>query len=370
MSAAIASRTGRLASTSAVERASLDADRRFCHAALQRVSRTFALNTRVLAGTFHEAVTVGYLLCRVADALEDSWPGRPTEMEARFAQLLAALGGDDAARDALAVTARERAANGADLALVAELPRVLRVFAALPAPHRAALTRGVTTLATGMSRYASRAAGRPADLPYLDTEAELDDYCWIVAGCVGVLLTELFAAGHGDGDAGVHARRLALAPVVGQALQLTNILLDWPNDIRRGRCYLPADWLAPLALAPRDLVIDDVRAAPERRDAAARVAARLELKARAALARVPDYLDLIPVRRVRYRLFCLWPALWALGSLNHARRDPEFPWGPRRPRLPRAEVWRAALGSTLAVHHAGMLRKLYAMTARPVSAIS
>lgn len=348
----------------AVERASLEADRHFCHAALQRVSRTFALNTRVLAGTFHEAVTVGYLLCRTADALEDSWPGEPGEIAARFDTFLASLGGDAAARDALAAGARERAATGADLALVAELPRVLRVYEALPSPHRHALTRGVDVLARGMSRYAARAASRPAAAGYLDTEAELDDYCWIVAGCVGVMLTELFAAEHGAGDASVHARRLELAPIVGQALQLTNILLDWPNDIRRGRCYVPAEWLAPLGLAPRDLVADGARTSSDRIEAVRSVALRLELKARAALARVPDYLDLIPIRRVRYRLFCLWPALWALGSLNHARRDPEFPWGPRRPRLPRAEVWRAALGSTLAVHHAGMLRKLYAMTAR------
>jgi hypothetical protein len=64
----------------------------------------------------------------------------------------------------------------------------------------------------------------------------------------------------------------------------------------------------------------------------------------------------------------LWPALWALGSLRHARLDPDFPWGPRRPRLPRAEIWRAALGSTVAVHHRATLRGLYALTARPAVA--
>ena len=60
---------------------------------------------------------------------------------------------------------------------------------------------------------------------------------------------------------------------------------------------------------------------------------------------MPAYLELIPLRHVRYRLFCLWPALWALASLTHARRDPEFPWGARRPRLPRGELWRRAVAS-------------------------
>ena len=338
------------------------ADRRFCRDALQRVSRTFALNTRLLDGTLGESVRVGYLLCRSADALEDSWPGEPAALQDRFDRFLLAFAGDAAAGEDLAREAGERAGEApADLALVAELPRVMRVHASLPPAHRAALERGVETLARGMCRYATRAATRPPNASYLDTEAELDDYCWVVAGCVGVMLTEVFAAEYGAADPSIETGRLALAPVVGQALQLTNILLDWPNDVRRGRCYLPAEWLDPLGLAPRDLVSGANAGTIE-------VARRLEAKARAALARVPDYLDLIPVRRVRYRLFCLWPALWALGSLRHARRDPDFPWGPRRPRLPRAEIWRAALGSTLAVHHRATLRGLYALTARPAAA--
>jgi farnesyl-diphosphate farnesyltransferase len=331
----------------------LDADRAFCREALQRVSRTFALNTRLLTGTLGESVRVGYLLCRTADALEDSWPGEPAAMGDRFKRLLAALGGDGGACDALAAEARTHAGAGDDLALVADLPRVLRVFAALPSAHRAALERGVTTLARGMCRYATRGASRPPDMCYLDDERELDDYCWIVAGCVGVMLTELFAAEYGVGDVATQERRLALAPIVGEALQLTNILLDWPNDIRRGRCYVPASWLAPAGLSPADLVRGGAPAVRE-------VARRLEARARAALERVPDYIDLIPVRRVRYRLFCLWPALWALGSLRHARLDPEFPWGPRRPKLPRVEIWRSAIGSTLAVHHASTMRRMYA----------
>ena len=106
-------------------------------------------------------------------------------------------------------------------------------------------------------------------------------------------------------------------------------------------------------MAPADLV-------EESRPGVRELAARLESLARAALARVPDYLDTIPARCVRYRLFCLWPALWALGSLRHARRDPEFPWGRRRPRLPRGELWRAALGSTLVAFDGRALRRLYA----------
>ena len=333
------------------------ADRQFCRAALPRVSRTFALNTRLLSGTLGEAVRTGYLLCRAADALEDSWPGEPSAVRDRFDRFLLALSGDPLALASLSAEARSLSSDRMDLALLADLTRILRVRDALPHAHGEALSWGVATLAGGMGRYAVRAAGRPAGVAYLDTEAELDDYCWVVAGCVGEMLTRLFAAEYGTGNPATHERRLAAAPIVGRALQLTNILLDWPTDVRRGRCYLPASWLEEAGITPGQLV-----GRPGSGPLA--LARRLESKAHEALARVPDYLDLIPVRHVRYRLFCLWPALWALASLRHARRDPEFPWGPRRPRLPRAEVWGAALSSALAVHHGTTLRGLYDLTGR------
>jgi len=276
-------------------------------------------------------------LCRAADALEDSWPGDSDALRERFARLLSSFTGDRAAAADLAARAASQPPRD-DLTLVAHLPRVLAALERLPEAHRAAVICGATTLARGMSRYATRAAGRPREAPYLDTEAELEDYCFVVAGCVGVMLTELFAAEEGAGDRATHARRLALAPAVGRALQLTNILLDWPADLRRGRCHLPASWLAEHGLAPHQLVGAATRATES-------LARRLEAKAREALASVPDYVESIPGRCVRFRLFCLWPALWALGSLEHARRDPRFPWGPSRPRLPRRALLGSAVGS-------------------------
>jgi farnesyl-diphosphate farnesyltransferase len=317
-------------------------DRRYCREILPRVSRTFAINIRVLSGTLGESVRVGYLLCRAADTLEDAWSG--PGLEGRFDRFLLALGGDPEASRARAREAAELEAQGVEprdeIGLLARLARVLRVYAALPPAHRDALREGVSTLARGMSRYALRATRRGADLPYLDDEAELDDYCWIVAGCVGVMLTRLYGVTHGVERDPRQARRLELAPLVGRALQLTNILLDWPVDLRRGRCYVPATWLAEHGLTPRELV---ERERPEVRA----LSARLESKALEALSRVPDYLDLIPARHVRYRLFCLWPAVWAVRSIRHARRDREFPWGPRRPKLPRQEIVGTTLRSIL-----------------------
>jgi len=331
-------------------------DLAWCHELLPGVSRTYAAAIAVLGRDLRDPVTIAYLWCRAADALEDSWAGTSEQIAERFERFLAALDGDARAADRLAAEARPLGAESADLALVGGLPIVLRAHAALPAGDRDALRDGVRVLASGMARYAVRAAerARPGTLvPYLDTETELHDYCWVVAGCVGVMLTRLFTLRSPARDEDEDAERLRLAPRVGEGLQLTNVLLDWPRDVRRGRCYVPAAWLDEYRVRVEDL------ADPSRLGAAA-AARRLEALARAALGVVPEYLDRLPARQWRYRMFCLWPALWALGSLQHARRDPAFPLGPERPRLPRSRVRALALRGLVWGHGPAGVRRLFA----------
>jgi 15-cis-phytoene synthase len=69
---------------------------------------------------------------------------------------------------------------------------------------------------------------------YLDW-ANLEKYCWRVAGVVGQLSAAIF--GYGD------PRTLAYAEKMGLAFQLTNIIRDVGEDARRGRIYLPVNEL-------------------------------------------------------------------------------------------------------------------------------
>jgi phytoene synthase len=78
--------------------------------------------------------------------------------------------------------------------------------------------------------------------------ATLRRYCARVAGAVGLLSIRAF------GDPSPRARDLALA--LGDALQLTNILRDLSEDARRGRLYLPREWLQE-----KDIPADDPVAA-------------------------------------------------------------------------------------------------------------
>jgi farnesyl-diphosphate farnesyltransferase len=167
------------------------------------------------------------------------------------------------------------------------------------------------------------------------------------------MLTQLFERRLAGGADPARERRMALAPVVGEALQLTNIALDLPGDIRRGRCYVPASWLAPHGLCPADLLRGT---RPEARE----VALRLVAAAHAALEQVPDYLDTLPRRHVRYRLFCLWPALWAQASLRLARHEPAFPALAHRVKLTRGALWSIAVRSLLVANSHRGVRVLFA----------
>ena len=81
---------------------------------------------------------------------------------------------------------------------------------------------------------------RNATADGLDDLAQLDRYCYHVAGVVGEMLTELFC----DYSSEIGERREelhALSVSFGQGLQMTNILKDVWEDHRRGACWLPRD---------------------------------------------------------------------------------------------------------------------------------
>ncbi|MCC6276462.1 MAG: phytoene/squalene synthase family protein [Oligoflexia bacterium] len=73
-----------------------------------------------------------------------------------------------------------------------------------------------------------------------EDEADLLEYCYYVAGCVGLIMTYVFGA-RGDWQQPAQA--------LGNAMQLTNIARDIREDAARGRVYLPESWLVDLGLS-------------------------------------------------------------------------------------------------------------------------
>jgi 15-cis-phytoene synthase len=76
--------------------------------------------------------------------------------------------------------------------------------------------------------------------------ATLEVYCQRVAGVVGMLSAEIFGY--------TQPATLEYARTLGLALQLTNIIRDVGEDVRRNRIYLPLNELARFGLSSSDIL--------------------------------------------------------------------------------------------------------------------
>jgi farnesyl-diphosphate farnesyltransferase len=217
-------------------------------------SRTFALAIPLLPEPARREITLSYLLFRVADTFEDaaSWPPSPrVEALERFAQLLERYQPREV-EEVSRVWAQEVPCEQTGYReLLAELPEVLSAFFSLE-PGAVELIRShVLRTVRGMAGFVARVDGgelRLRDVP------DLQAYCYIVAGIVGELLTELFLRERpGLAPAAGPLRERARA--FGEGLQLVNILKDSATDAVQGRIYLPAEVERAdvLALARRNL---------------------------------------------------------------------------------------------------------------------
>ena len=123
----------------------------------------------------------------------------------------------------------------AERELVAHTATVLRVTATFREGYRKAVMRCVSIMGRGMPEFQQHKT-----LAGLATLADMDRYCYYVAGVVGEMLTDLFC--EYCADLAPHRQEMTkLAVCFGQGLQMTNILKDIWDDRARGACWLPRD---------------------------------------------------------------------------------------------------------------------------------
>lgn len=185
------------------------ADLATCEQILAEGSKSFAAASRLLPRYMRAPATAFYAFCRVADDQVD-FSSDPTAAVAELRQRLDSM-----------------------YAKTPDDDPVDRAFCRIV--HRYGIPRAVVDAL--IDGFEWDADGRTYD--------SLDDvlaYCARVASAVGVVMT-LFM---GPRD----PRTLARACDLGAAMQLTNICRDVAEDARRGRLYLPADWLRERDIDP------------------------------------------------------------------------------------------------------------------------
>lgn len=290
-------------------------DWRFCQDILPKVSRTFALNIRVLRGSLHRSVLLSYLWCRIIDTIEDApaFPARrKVEALDAFAELFAAPGRDFSALDTWIDSLGDLDGKHEEIELVRNADRVGRCFNTLPAGHVSAIKPSVVTMSRGMADYQRRTG---PGTQWLRDEQDLKRYCYFVAGTVGEFLTRLFLL-QGGGVPEARGRALqARAVDFGLGLQITNITKDLMVDIDRDWCYIPATFLQQAGIDPARL-----SGAPLTEHSAL-LTRHMAFTALGHLRRGLEYILLLPRRWRRIRLFCIWPLWMAMETLALLNRQ-------------------------------------------------
>ena len=335
---------------------------------LQGVSRTFALTIPQLPGALEQVVGNAYLLCRIADTIEDDKHlpyADKREFSERFIRVVgarlearqqgtdfksvpgfpgdAAPNADQFARDLhprLSPTATD-----SERELIKHTPTVIRITHSFNRRQQSALYRCIRIMADGMSRYqeANVANG-------LKDQQDMDNYCYYVAGVVGEMLTELFCDYSSAIDEN-HGELMQLAVSFGQGLQMTNILKDIWDDQRRDMCWLPQSVLESYGVS--------LDGAPLRNGKEFQQAlGHLIGVARMHLGNALNYTLLLPGNETGIRRFCLWALGMAVLTLRNINRRRGFTSGDEV-KISRRSVRATILSANLLTRHDSMLRWLF-----------
>jgi phytoene/squalene synthetase len=284
----------------------------YCKLSLQEVSRTFSKPIAMLPGHLEVAVTLGYLLCRIADTVEDHPAVPRRDKDRMFNAFLDVIERGAAARD-FEHLFDVIEGDDAELSLSRNLTRVMRVFRTLPEAMQQVVARWVAEMSRGMSLYTHRQPGEDGFIALYTTE-DLERYCYYVAGTVGHMLTELFAVHMGDAlDPKTAAELRVHAESFGAGLQLVNILKDVTDDRERYWSFVPRAACEMQGIGIHNLTDLGVR------DRAHRAVAPLFEIAKDKLDRALIYALTIPPEQKGVRLFCLLPLWMAALTLVHAR---------------------------------------------------
>jgi farnesyl-diphosphate farnesyltransferase len=265
---------------------------------LEKTSRTFALAIPLLPKDLARQVGAAYLVFRIADTLEDAplW-GRDTRLAALHSFAAWIVGGTDEGWKKL--VASNPPIADACMDLLARADAVKATVSAFDAPVRQVIVAHAHMTALGMADFVAR-QDEKGSLVLSDAE-DLRAYCYVVAGIVGEMLTQLFVVASPALRA-VEPDLASRARAFGEGLQLVNILKDASSDAKEGRAYLPPS-------VPREEVVR---------------------MARADLERASEYVDLLG--RDPARPFCELPVHLAVATLDRLDEG--------KPKLARDEVRR------------------------------
>jgi farnesyl-diphosphate farnesyltransferase len=259
---------------------------------LRSVSRSFYLSIRFLPAQLREPVALAYLLARTTDTVADT-AQISTSVRMETLKLLSDGIQGTASRDVVSelvssfISLQE---NASERQLLESLPDCLAWLEGIEHADRRDIRIVLEKITRGQMLDLQR-FHNPQEIRALSTAADLDEYTYLVAGCVGEFWTRVCFRHVRKFGSPTEDEMLALGKRYGMALQLINVLRDAGSDLRAGRCYFPKHELSAVHLTPSQILEEPERFQPVYRT-------WLE-KAKAGLASGMEYSRAITNRRVR-----------------------------------------------------------------------
>lgn len=297
---------------------------------LRSVSRSFYLSLRTLPRALRDPLSLAYLLARATDTIADTPEPSVEVRRESLRDLASAIQGS--ASPEIAPRIRESFSslqkNDAERALIESLPVILEWLAGIDDRDRSEVRNVLQQINRGQMLDLER-FGAGAGIRALMRAAELDEYTYLVAGCVGEFWTRVCFAHVPRFSSLSESEMLSLGVEYGKGLQLINILRDVGSDLRNGRCYLPAEELHAVGISP-----EEVLAKPERVEP---IMQQWREKAATGLKAGLEYSCAIRSRRIRFAT--VLPALIGARTLALVRDVGPLVFA-RTVKVPRGEIRR------------------------------
>jgi len=280
---------------------------------LKQTSRSFYLTLRALPRKVRPQISLAYLLARTADTIADTDLVHVEQRLDALRRLRERISGTAITPLNFGALAQQQGAPAEKL-LLEKVEESLTLLSTLSSADQQLVRAVLATITGGQELDLHRFAGASAEnIVALETAADLDDYTWRVAGCVGEFWTKMCRAHLFPQRRMDDAQLVADGIRFGKGLQLVNILRDLPADLRKGRCYLPKDKLEPAGLLPEVLLSPAIEA--KFRPLFCEYLDRAESHLTAGWR----YTNTLPFGQVRVRLACAWPILIGMKTIQKLR---------------------------------------------------
>lgn len=280
---------------------------------LEGTSRSFYLSLKELPNSIRSQVSLLYMLARTSDTIADSEQGDSGEL------MLALESYNDFSQgkttnliDLSALADLQR--NKSEASLLRNVEKIVSKIGEFSDSDQKEIRRCLGIIIGGQILDLQRFSSNSGSIIPLDSDQELDDYAYRVAGSVGEFWTRMSLdhifqlTGEGQEEA-LFEKGIRF----GKALQMINILRDIPADLSLGRCYIPRSSLDEYGMTPSDLI------EPTKMDSFRPLYDRYLDLTDEYLASAIQYIEMLPHWKLRLRAACMFPVIIGKRTVSKLR---------------------------------------------------